>query len=261
MNKGMPILKIEKMSKKYRNKGRRQEVIREISLEIKRGEILALVGESGSGKTTIARTIMRLQRPSSGRILWKGKDIFSPLFRRLPYHKWVQTIFQNPFNSLTPHYRGYMLIGEPLLVNRLATKSELQESACRLLEVVGLPEETLNRLPYQLSGGQCQRLALARALALNPELLIADEALSSLDLIAQQELLQLLARLQRSRSISILFITHNLSLLPNFAHRIAVLHQGKIEEVTETRKFFRAPASPYSQALLNAYLTKSVNIN
>ncbi|RUV61010.1 ABC transporter ATP-binding protein [Mesorhizobium sp. M5C.F.Ca.IN.020.29.1.1] len=223
-----------------------------VSFEIRKGETLALVGESGSGKSTIARTIIGLQRAVSGSISFDGQEIgeLSAAERR-PYLQRMAMTFQDPVGSLSPRLTVRSLLTEPFRIHGLKDRDAGAE-AMRLLNMVGLPADFARRYPHQLSGGQARRVGVARSLALNPELIIADEPTAGLDVSVQGEVLNLLARLQDDLGIAILIITHNLNVVRHMADRMAIMYLGRFVEVGSTERIFDQPRHPYTQALLSA---------
>ena len=228
--------------------------VNDVSFEIKKGEVFSLVGESGCGKSTTARTVIRLLEPTSGQVLYKGKDIshLGPN-ELLPYRKSMQMIFQDPYASLNPRQRVADIIMEPLLFHGIAkTKEEARERCMSILARVGLRPEQAGRYPHQFSGGQRQRISIARALSLEPEILVCDEATSALDVSVQESVIELLVRLQKEKNISMLFICHDLALIRSFAHQIAVMYLGNIVEVIPGEDVTEHAVHPYTQALLGA---------
>jgi oligopeptide/dipeptide ABC transporter ATP-binding protein len=224
-----------------------------LSFSIKDGTVLALVGESGSGKSTVARLILRLIPPTSGQILFQGKDI--QLFKGdslLDFRKSVQIVFQDPFASLNPRMTVFSTISEPLKIHRLVRKSELKDKVISLLGSVGLQADVLNRYPHEFSGGQRQRICIARALAVSPGVIVADEPLSALDVSIQAQILNILQELQKQSHISFLFISHDLRVVQYFSDEIAVMYLGKIVEHTNTDDLFSKPLHPYTIELLSS---------
>ena len=224
-----------------------------VSFEIREGETLGLVGESGCGKSTTGKMIVKLLNPTEGSIMFKGKDIFkadrkeSKLLR-----KEVQIIFQDPYSSLDPRYTVGRTISEPLLVHRIGDEKVRKERALKLMNDVGLMEEYYDRYPHEFSGGQRQRIGVARALALNPSLIVCDEPVSALDVSIQAQILNLMQELQKKYQLTYLFISHNLSVVKHICDRVAVMYLGKIVEIASKKDLFADPKHPYTQALLSA---------
>jgi oligopeptide transport system ATP-binding protein len=224
-----------------------------ISFEIPRGRTLGLVGESGSGKTTVGRTILRLMEPTKGKALFEGKDVFKmrPSELRL-LRRDMQIIFQDPFGSLNPRFPVGDIIGEPLLVHGLGNRKERQTRVSELMEVVGLRPEYLRRYPHEFSGGQRQRIGIARALAMNPKFIVADEPVSALDVSIQSQVINLLQELQEKFNLTYLFIAHDLAVVRHVSDRVAVMYLGKMMEISDNKDLFNNPLHPYTQALLSA---------
>ncbi len=233
-------------------RGRTVEAVRNVSLVVRKGETLAVVGESGSGKSTLARCTVRLTRASEGEVLLAGKDIAQLEPRALrPYRRRIQMVFQDPFRSLNPRRTvAAALVEGP--VNYGVSKDEALERAKRLLSLVGLGEDALGRYPHQFSGGQRQRICIARALALEPDVLIADEPVSALDVSVQAQVLDLLASVREQFQLAMLFITHDLRVAAQVADRVAVMSKGEIVETGPVADVFGSPQHPYSKALLAA---------
>jgi peptide/nickel transport system ATP-binding protein len=226
-----------------------------VSFNMPEGAIMALVGESGSGKTTIARTVVGLVEPTDGHVYFRGRDIFSLKGEEFKvYRRKVQMIFQDPAVSLNPRMKIGDQIKYPLDVNKIGTKEERVEKTMKVLKDVGLspPEDFYNRYPHQLSGGQKQRVAIARSLVLEPELLIADEPISNIDVSARAQILNLLQQLRDRLHLSILYITHDLSSAWAISDQVAVMYLGKIVEMAPTSEIFSNPLHPYTQALISA---------
>ncbi|MER9495872.1 ABC transporter ATP-binding protein [Mesorhizobium sp. M0320] len=223
-----------------------------VSFEISKGETLALVGESGSGKSTIARTIIGLQRAVSGSVLFDGHDIEALSgAQRKPYLRRMAMMFQDPVGSLSPRLTVRSLLTEPFRIHGLKDRDAGSEAE-RLLRMVGLPADFARRYPHQLSGGQARRVGIARALALNPDLIIADEPTAGLDVSVQGEVLNLLARLQDELGMAILIITHNLNVVRHMTERMAIMYLGRFIEVGSTERIFEYQRHPYTEALLAA---------
>lgn len=223
-----------------------------VSLDIGIGETLGLVGESGCGKSTIARSIVGLQKPTAGKILFAGKDLSRCTDQQVKaIRPQLQMIFQDAFASLNPGRKTGKAIEEPLRVPGMADNSERQQRAREMMQAVGLdPEQMYTRYPYELSGGQCQRVSLARALILNPRLLICDEPVSSLDVSVQAQILNLLEKMKQHFGLTMLFISHDLAVVKNISDRVAVMYLGKICEIANAEVFYRSPRHPYSALLL-----------
>jgi oligopeptide/dipeptide ABC transporter ATP-binding protein len=224
-----------------------------VDLTIKEGETVGLVGESGCGKSTLGRLILRLEEPTSGDILFQGESILGYDHRKMrTLRKEMQIIFQDPFSSLNPRKNVAHIVGEPLYVHGMNNRREREARVLELLEVVGLKREHMRRYPHQFSGGQRQRIGVARALALNPKLIICDEAVSALDVSIQAQVINLLEDLQDEFGLTYLFISHALSVVQHISDRVAVMYLGKIVETAESDSLYREPLHPYSQALLSA---------
>ncbi len=239
----------------FRGVERFVHAVDDVSFEVGDGEVLALVGESGCGKTTLALTLLGLERPTSGQILYNGQDVTGLDGRDLKaMRRHIQMIFQDPYESLNPIMTIGEIVAEPLVVHGLVKdKAERKARVIKALEDSGLKpaDNFIDRLPHELSGGQRQRVVIASALVLEPSVLLADEPVSMLDVSIRAEILNVLAELRKSRGISILFITHDLSTVVHFADRIAVMYLGRIVEVGPTATVLRAPQHPYTKALLS----------
>jgi oligopeptide/dipeptide ABC transporter ATP-binding protein len=224
-----------------------------VSFSVDEGETLGLVGESGCGKSTVARTVLRLVEPTSGTIKLGGEDITRLGKAALrPHRRQMQIIFQDPFSSLNPRMSAGDIVGEPLLVHGIAHGKEREARVAALFDQVGLRRLQMRSFPHEFSGGQRQRICIARALALNPKLIIGDEPVSALDVSIQAQVINLMMDLQRDKNLSYLFIAHDLAVVEHISHRIAVMYLGKIVEYTDKETLFTNPLHPYTEALLAA---------
>ncbi len=225
----------------------------DVSFEIRRGETLGLVGESGCGKSTVGRTLLRLYRPTAGKIVFDGQDITSLGEGELQHlRRRMQIVFQDPFASLNPRHSVGRIIGEPLRVHGLARGKAVGPRVRQLLEVVGLPGDAATRYPHEFSGGQRQRIGLARALALNPDFVVADEPVSALDVSIQAQIVNLMEELQSEFGLTYLFIAHDLAVVRHISDRIAVMYLGWIVEISPADELYDSPLHPYTISLLSA---------
>jgi oligopeptide transport system ATP-binding protein len=224
-----------------------------VTFSIAEGETFGLVGESGSGKTTTGRCILRLIEPTAGEVRFRGEDVLAFSRGRLRQaRREMQIVFQDPYSSLNPRMRVGAIVEEPLVIHRVGTRAARRDRVAELFQLVGLDPSQLSRYPHQFSGGQRQRIGLARALALNPSLVIADEPVSALDVSVQAQVINLLMELQERLKLTYLFIAHDLRLVRHICTRVAVMYLGRIVETGPTEAIFEAPAHPYTRALLSA---------
>ena len=224
-----------------------------VSLTVNKGETLGLVGESGCGKSTLGRTILRLIPATEGQVLYNGEDILTYDKKKMwEMRRKLQIIFQDPYSSLNPRMTVYDLISAPLEVYKIGTKAERREMVEEILQEVGLDKQYLNRFPHEFSGGQRQRIGIARALILNPEFVVCDEAVSALDVSVRAQVLNLMRNMQQKKNLTYLFISHDLSVVRHISDRIAVMYLGSVVEVAEKAQLYSNPMHPYTKALLSA---------
>ncbi len=249
-----PLLDVIELSKRFTLRdGRQLQAVDGVSLNVKKGQTLGVVGESGCGKSTLGRLILRLLEPSSGAVRFMGHDITLLSGTQLrEVRKHLQVIFQDPQAALDPRMTVGRLIEEPLVIHRMGSAQQRATEVSRLLETVGLPAEAAKRYPHEFSGGQRQRICIARALALQPQLIVADEPVSALDVSVQSQVLNLLGDLQRARGLSYVFISHNLAVVKYLSDTVAVMYLGRVVEMGAAAEVFGNPRHPYTQALLAA---------
>ncbi len=254
----MPLLEVERLDKRYEQRSlfrpsRSTHAVRDVSFTIEAGETFGLVGESGSGKTTTGRCVLRLIEPTAGCVRFGGEDVLAldrPRLRQL--RRQMQMVFQDPYASLDPRHRVAAIIEEPLDIHAIGTRAWRRARAIELLELVGLDRDAITRYPHEFSGGQRQRIGIARALALEPSFIVADEPVSALDVSVQAQIVNLLARLQQQLGLTYLFISHDLRLVRHVCTRVAVMYRGRIVEQGPVDSIFATPRHPYTQALLSA---------
>ncbi|TCL71868.1 oligopeptide/dipeptide ABC transporter ATP-binding protein [Rhizobium sp. BK251] len=227
--------------------------LNDVSLEVHRGETLGIVGESGCGKSTLARCLVRLYEPDGGAIRFEGKDIaaLKPSERRA-FNRRVQMIFQDPYSSLNPRMTVSQILTEALGVHRMRPRKEIPHRIDELLDLVRLPRDAAHRYPHEFSGGQRQRIGIARALAVEPEVIVADELVSALDVSVQAQVVNLLLQLQQELHLTVIFVAHDLRLVRHISHRVAVMYLGQVVEISPSEALFSTPRHPYSKALLDA---------
>jgi oligopeptide transport system ATP-binding protein len=255
----MNLLEVKDLIKEFTRSGglfRKGSAVRAVdgvTFSIAEGETFGLVGESGSGKTTTGRCILRLIEPTSGQVRFKGEDVLGFSRARMQQaRRDMQIVFQDPYSSLNPRMRVGDIVEEPLIIHRTGAKAQRRARVEQLFSLVGLDPAQLSRYPHQFSGGQRQRIGLARALALNPSFIIADEPVSALDVSVQAQVVNLLMDLQQQLKLTYLFIAHDLRLVRHICTRVAVMYLGRIVEMGATERLFEAPTHPYTRALLSA---------
>ncbi|GAB2319055.1 dipeptide ABC transporter ATP-binding protein [Alkalibacterium sp. s-m-22] len=229
------------------------KAVDDVTFSVYEGETLGIVGESGSGKTTLGRTMIRLNEPTAGEILYEGEDISNFSRKELtPYRKNMQIIFQDPYSSLDPRMTVGEIIEEPLVIQKKLNLTKRTERVKKLMEMCGLNESFINRYPHEFSGGQRQRIGIARSLALNPKMIVCDEAVSALDVSIQSQIMNLLLYLQRRENLTYVFISHNLNVVYHMSDRIAVMYHGKIVELADREELYFNPIHDYTKSLLKA---------
>lgn len=255
-----PILELQNLTKYFPVMGGvlRREVgrvyaVNDVSLSVNKGETIGIVGESGCGKSTLGRALIRLYEPSSGKVIFDGQDFTALNKKELKsQRKRIQMIFQDPYASLNPRMSIEKILSEPYELHKVGTAEERRAWIRELLEIVGLPAESAQRYPHEFSGGQRQRVGIARALALKPDVIICDEAVSALDVSIQSQVLNLLVKLQKERGLTYLFISHDLSVVKYISDRVVVMYLGKVVETASSEALYSKPTHPYTQALLQS---------
>ena len=255
LEKSEHIITVDHLTKEFKLPRKKEmfKAVDDVSFSVKRGTTLAIVGESGSGKSTVANMVLHLLKPTSGKVFYEGRD--TSTFKSkdlLGFRRHVQPVFQNPYGSLDPMYSIYRSIEEPLRIHKIGDKKSREKRVRELLDMVELPESTMGRYPNELSGGQRQRIAIARAMALNPDVIVCDEAVSALDVLVQDQVLRLLNDLQAERGLSYLFITHDLAVVRQIADEVVVMQHGKLVEHATTDEVFDHPQKQYTRDLLDA---------
>ena len=224
-----------------------------VTFDINQGETLGLVGESGCGKSTVGRCLLRLYEPTSGKIFFENKDVTHASNREMrPVRRDMQVIFQDPYSSLNPRQNILSIVSEPMVIHKIGSKSERQDRVAGLLEKVGLDPSYMRRYPHEFSGGQRQRIGIARALALDPKMIVCDEPVSALDVSVQAQVVNLLQDLQSELGLTYLFISHGLAVVEHISNRVAVMYLGKIVEIANAQELYSDPLHPYTKALLSA---------
>lgn len=249
------LLEVSNLTKTFPVKNQQDSftAVNKVSFQVFKGETLGIVGESGSGKSTLAKMILQLLPPDSGEIRFLNKDLLHlKNVEKKKTKRHIQAVFQDPYGSLNPRMRAIEIVTEPLVIHEKMSKKERKEKALHLLQEVGLEEIHLNRFPHEFSGGQRQRLSIARAIALKPDLIVCDEAVSALDVSIQAQVLSLLQSLQEEYGLSYIFIAHGLPTVKEISHRVAIMNKGEIVEIGDTESIFTHPRHPYTQSLLNA---------
>jgi len=254
-----PLLEVRGLTKHFAGRGglwRTSAVVKAVDgvdFDIREGEMFGLVGESGCGKSTTGRCVLRLIEPTAGEVRFRGEDVLAFSRERMRRaRRDMQIVFQDPYSSLNPRMRVRDIVEEPLVIHKLGSRDERRARVAELFDLVGLEGAHLDRYPHEFSGGQRQRIGIARALALNPALIVADEAVSALDVSIQAQVVKLLLDLQARLKLTYLFIAHDLRLVEHICHRVAVMYRGRIVEMSETRSLFASPTHPYTKALLSA---------
>jgi oligopeptide transport system ATP-binding protein len=253
---GEPLLAIRDLKVHFELSGRGKRVVKAVdgvTIDIYPGETLGLVGESGCGKSTLGRAILRLTEPTSGTVLYRNNDLAHLSKKEMREHRrHLQIIFQDPYASLNPRMTVGQIVGEPLDTFRLAKGKEADERVQELLETVGLSKRFIKRYPHEFSGGQRQRIGIARALAVDPDFIVADEPISALDVSIQAQIMNLMEKLQREKNLTYLFISHDLRAIRHVSNRVAVMYLGKLVEIADAKTIYADPLMPYTRALISA---------
>tara|TARA_B100001057_G_scaffold228423_1_gene228698 strand:- start:1127 stop:1894 length:768 start_codon:yes stop_codon:yes gene_type:complete len=250
----MKILEVMNLSKSFKDpNGNKLKVLKDISFKMNKGDVLGIVGESGSGKTTLGRAILRLIEIDSGSILYNNINItnFSKTKMKV-LRKDIQVIFQDPFGSLNPRHSIKTILSEPLVVHKFGNAIKIQRRISELLDQVGLPKNSLELYPHEFSGGQRQRIAIARALSLKPKFIVADEAVSALDVSIQSQIINLISKILKDYGLSMIFISHDLSVIKHISNKIAVMNKGEIVEIGDTIKTLKNPKHNYTRMLISS---------
>lgn len=260
-----PLITVENLSKTFKIKSTKffeppkdLKAVNDVSFEIYEGETLGIIGESGSGKSTLGKALIRLIEPTSGKVLYKDKSLleFSPSEMK-SIRKEIQVIFQDPYSSLDPRKTAGYLVEEPLVIHGIGNDEERKKRVKELFELVGLNEAHAIRYPHEFSGGQRQRICIARALALNPAIIVADEPVSALDVSVQAQVINLLNNLQKKLNLTYLFISHDLSVVKYISNRIGIMYLGRIVEIGDSKSIYSKPLHPYTQTLFSAIPAES----
>lgn len=253
------LIRIENLKQYYTSgkgifkKGYEIKAVDGVSFSVNRGETLGLVGESGCGKSTLGRTLLKLYEPTAGEIFFEGKNITGYSAKQMrPLRKEVQIVFQDPLESLNQRHTVGNILEEPFIIHNIGSKAERKKWVLELLDKISLPHSAANRYPHEFSGGQRQRIGIARAIALKPKLLVCDESVSALDVSVQAQILNLLLQIQKEMNLSIIFISHDLSVVKHISDRVAVMQKGKIIEIGDAKEIYNSPKEEYTKTLLSA---------